>query len=186
MLTHAQCWVHGDRRLARLNAFNDRYQRELDGVRERLWDYYAELKAYQAAPQRPKRAGLSARFDKVFTTETNFTTINEVLKGIHDEKAEFLRVLERPEVPLHNNVAEGDIREYVSIRKVSGGTRSDLGRRCRDTFASLKKTCRKLGVPFWDYLRDRLTGADQVPRLTELIRRKAAEWRARKAVAATA
>jgi Transposase IS66 family len=186
VLTHAQCWVHGDRRLARLNAFNDQYQREQDGVRERLWDYYAELKAYQASPRQAKKAGLSTRFDKVFTTRTSFATINEVLDGIREEKAEFLRVLERPEVPLHNNVAEGDIREYVSIRKVSGGTRSDLGRRCRDTFASLKKSCRKLGVPFWEYLRDRLTGAEKVARLPELIRRKAAEWRAGKAVAAPA
>jgi len=186
VLTHAQCWVHGDRRLARLNAFNDQYQRELDGVREQLWDFYAELKAYQATPRQCKKAVLSARFDKIFTTQTNFATINEVLKGIHKEKAEFLRVLERPEVPLHNNVAEGDIREYVSIRKVSGGTRSDLGRRCRDTFASLKKTCRKLGVSFWDYLRDRLTGAGQVPRLTELIRGQAAEWRAKNGAAAPA
>jgi hypothetical protein len=83
-------------------------------------------------------------------------------------------------VPLHNNVAESDIREYVPIRKVSAGTRSALGRRCRDTFASLKKTCRKLGVSFWDYLRDRLTGAGQVPRLAELIRRRATEWRDKK------
>jgi len=144
------------------------------------------LEGLRAAPKRAKKAGLAARFDKIFTAATHFATINEVLEGIREEKAEFLRVLERPEVPLHNNVAEGDIREYVSIRKVSGGTRSDLGRRCRDTFASLKKTCRKLGVPFWGYLLDRLTGADKVPRLTELIRRKAAEWRARKAAAAPA
>jgi hypothetical protein len=186
ILTHAQCWVHGDRRLARLNAFNEQYQQAQEGVRERLWDYYHDLKAYQAAPQEAKKAGLSARFDTIFMAATNFATINEVLEGIQEEKAEFLRVLERPEVPLHNNVAEGDIREYVSIRKVSGGTRSDLGRRCRDTFASLKKTCRKLGVSFWAYLRDRLTGAEKVPRLAELIRRKAAEWRARKAAAAPA
>jgi hypothetical protein len=26
-----------------------------------------------------------------------------------------------------------------------------LGRQCRDTFFSLKKTCRKLGVSFWQY-----------------------------------
>jgi len=184
ILTHAQCWVHGDRRLARLNAFNDQYQQEQDGVRERLWDFYGELKAYRAAPKRAQKAGLSAQFDKIFTAATNFTTINEVLEGIREEKAEFLRVLGRPEVPLHNNVAEGDIREYVSIRKVSGGTRSDLGRRCRDTFAALKKTCRKLGVSFWDYLRDRLTGAGQVPRLSELIRRRAKEWHGKKKGAA--
>jgi Transposase IS66 family len=184
VLTHAQCWIHGDRRLARLNAFNDEYQQAQDGVRERLWDYYAELKAYRARPTPARKAELPARFETLFTSMTPFATINEVLRGIHKEKAEFLRVLERPEVPLHNNVAEGDIREYVSIRKVSGGTRSDLGRRCRDTFASLKKTCRKSGVSFWDYLVDRLTGAGGVPRLTELIRRQAAEWRAKKAAAA--
>lgn len=33
VLTHAQCWIHGDRRLERLNAFNDQYQEEVDGVR---------------------------------------------------------------------------------------------------------------------------------------------------------
>jgi hypothetical protein len=186
VMTHAQCWIHGDRRLQRLNAFNDQYQAEVDGVREQLWGYYAGLKAYRAAPDPAQKATLSARFDKLFTTTTNFVTINEVLRGIHQEKDEFLRVLERPEVPLHNNIAEGDIREYVSIRKVSAGTRSEGGRRCRDTFASLKKTCRKLEVPFWEYLLDRLTGAGKIPRLTELMRRKAAEWRAKKGAAAPA
>src|SRR5829696_3543937 len=57
--------------------------------------------------------------------------------------------------------------------KISGSTRSEAGRRCRDTFASLKKTCRKLGVSFWAYLRDRVRGLGQVPRLADLIRKKA-------------
>ena len=48
-------------------------------------------------------------------------------------------------------ISESDIREYVSRRKTSGSTRSEDGRRCRDTFTSLKKTCRKLGVSFWQY-----------------------------------
>jgi hypothetical protein len=46
-------------------------------------------------------------------------------------------------------LSETDIREYVKRRKISGGTRSEAGRRDRDTFASLKKTCRKLSVSFW-------------------------------------
>ena len=58
---------------------------------------------------------------------------------------------------------------------MSGGTRSDAGRRCRDTFASLKKTCRKLGVRFWDYLQDRLRGLGQIPCLADLIRQKTQE-----------
>jgi hypothetical protein len=90
---------------------------------------------------------------------------------LHQE--DLLRVLSRPEVPLYNNTSERHIREYVTRRKVSGGTRSDSGRRARDTFASLKKTCRCLGVIFWEYVQDRIGGRGVVPRLAELLRRRA-------------
>ena len=55
---------------------------------------------------------------------------------------------------------------------MAGSTRSASGRRCRDTFASLKKTCRKLGVRFWDYLQDRIRGLRQIARLADLIRQR--------------
>jgi len=84
-------------------------------------------------------------------------------------------VLDHPEVPLHNNGSEGDIREWAQKRKISAGTRSDLGRRCRDTFISLKKTCRKLGVSFWRYLQDRICGGHRILPLPDLIRQAAQE-----------
>lgn len=87
---------------------------------------------------------------------------------------ELLAVLDDPHLPLHNNLSENDIREQARLRKVSGGTRSDLGRRRRDTFLSLKKTCRKLGVSFGQFLNDRLTGAATIPPLPELLRQAAA------------
>jgi hypothetical protein len=37
-------------------------------------------------------------------------------------------VLDRPEIPLHTNGSENDIRCHVTRRKVSAGTRSDIGR----------------------------------------------------------
>ncbi len=114
---------------------------------------------------------------------TGYPNINGVLKEMRDHKADLLRVLERPEIPLHTNAVESDIREFVKRRKISGGTRSDAGRRCRDTFASLKKTCRKLSSRFWDYLQDRIRGLGQISRLGELIRHKAREATAKKAVA---
>ena len=55
-------------------------------------------------------------------------------------------VLDRPEIPLHTNGSENDIRCYVTRRKVSAGTRSDVGRDCRDAFLGLAKTCDKLGI----------------------------------------
>jgi hypothetical protein len=81
-----------------------------------------------------------------------------------------LLVLERPDIPLHNNTSENDLRDYVKKRKISGSTRSGPGRRCRDTFTSLKKTCRKHGVSFWEYLKDRVTGQNVIARLPDLIR----------------
>ena len=68
-------------------------------------------------------------------------------------------VLERPEIPLHTNGSENDIRCQVTRRKISGGTRSDPGRDCRDAFLGLAKTCAKLGISFWDYLGARLSAA---------------------------
>jgi hypothetical protein len=78
-------------------------------------------------------------------------------------------VLERPEIPLHNNLSERDIREYVKRRKISGSTRSGEGRRCRDTFVSLKKTTLKMGVSFWDYLIDRTTKKYDISSLDQLV-----------------
>src|SRR5581483_9744622 len=147
---------------------------------------YKDLKAYQAQPDSASKASLEARFDTLVAQQTDFpASIGGVLKEMREHKAELLRVLDRPEVPLHNNGRESDIRGYVKVRKISGGTRGDAGRRCRDTFASLRKTCRKLGVRFWAYLRDRVRGLGQVPRLADLIRKKAQEMAPRKGQAAT-
>lgn len=100
------------------------------------------------------------------------------MERLHRNKTELLLVLQRPDVPLHNNLSENDIREYVTRRKRSGSTRSDLGRRCRDTFASLKKTCRKLRISFWRYLLDRFSGENSLPQLSDLVRQRAQEAKA--------
>jgi hypothetical protein len=79
-----------------------------------------------------------------------------------------------PEIPLNTNGSENDIRCQVTKRHVSGGTHSDIGRDCRDAFLGLAKTCRKLGIAFWDYLGARLggCGGPSVPQLPDLIRRR--------------
>ena len=74
------------------------------------------------------------------------------------------------------NGSENDIRCQVTRRKISGGTRSETGRDCRDAFLGLMKTCDKLGVSFWDYLGSRLDipGAPPILPLPDLIRQRAA------------
>jgi hypothetical protein len=186
VLVHAACWVHAERPLAKLVPHNEEHRVAIAGVRHQIWELYQDLKAYREQPQPAQRPVLEVRFDALVNQRTAYPSINGVLKEMRDHKADLLRVLERPEVPLHNNALESDIREYVKRRKISGGTRSEAGRRCRDTFASLKKTCRKLGVRFWDYLHDRVRGLGQVPRLADLIRQKAREAAAPRGVAVPA
>ncbi len=129
-------------------------------------------KAYRREPSRRRRAGLRVRFDRIFRRRTGFVMLDRLLERLYANKAELLRVLDHPEIPLHTNGSENDIRAQVTRRKVSGGTRSDTGRDCRDAFLGLAKTCAKLGLSFWDYLGDRLgiPGQRVIPYLPDLVR----------------
>jgi hypothetical protein len=180
VFVHGGCWVHAERPLLKLVPHNEEHRQAIERIRQQLWELYQDLKAYRAHPDKTQRPLLEARFDALVEQRTDYPSINGVLKEMREHKADLLRVLERPDLPLHNNGCESDIREFAKRRKISGGTRSDAGRRCRDTFASLKKTCRKLGLRFWDYLQDRLRGLGQIPRLADLIRQKARQGQATK------
>lgn len=173
VFVHAACWVHAERPLAKLVPHNEEHRAAIEKIRTQIWELYKDLKAYRDQPDDAQKLVLEARFEALVEQRTGYPSIDGVLKEMRDHKADLLRVLQRPEIPLHNNAMESDIREFVKRRKISGGTRNDAGRRCRDTFASLKKTCRKLGLRFWDYLQDRVRGLGHIPRLAELIRQKA-------------
>lgn len=145
-------------------------------IRARVWWFYADLKAYCRDPTPRRKREVQARFDRLFTTTTGFATLDRLLARLHANKVELLRALERPDIPLHTNGSENDIRCQVTRRKISGGTRSETGRDCRDAFLGLMKTCDKLGVSFWDYLGSRLDipGAPPILPLPDLIRQRAA------------
>jgi Transposase IS66 family len=102
--------------------------------------------------------------------------LDRLLARLHRRKAELLRVLAQPEIPLRTNGSENDLRACVTKRKVSGGTMSEAGRTARDALLGLMKTCRKLGVSFHRHLGDRLQvpGAAPIPPLPDLIRQAAA------------
>jgi hypothetical protein len=169
---HALCWVHAEPLVHKLETFTDQHRAAQQRVRGLIWDYYAALKSYQADPDPRRRPALRARFDRIFRRRTGFVRLDRLLARLWANKAELLRVLDRPEVPLHTNGSENDIRSQVTRRKVSAGTRSDLGRDCRDAFLGLAKTCAKHAIAFWDYLGSRLDIAEAavIPPLPELVR----------------
>ncbi len=170
VLLHALCWIHANRAIDKIIPFTDQAKKDLDTVKDQIWLLYEGLKEYKENPKPADKKRLNDMFDEIFTQTTSSALLNAALKRINNNKSELLLVLERPDIPLHNNGAENAIREYVKKRKISGSTRSESGRRCRDTFTSLKKTCRKLGVSFWQYLKDRIESTGAIPDLSDLIR----------------
>ena len=168
---HGLCWVHAERLVHKLDTFTDAHRAAQQWIRGLIWWFYADLKAYRRDPTPDRKAALRARFDRIFKRRTGFVTLDKLLARLHANKAELLMVLDRPEIPLHTNGSENDIRCQVTKRKISGGTRSDPGRDCRDAFLGLAKTCSKLGISFWDYLGARLAvpGNPAVPPLRDLV-----------------
>ena len=182
VLLHALCWIHAERTIHKLIPCSEEESKAIKDIRDHIWQLYRDLKAYKQAclrathmqaPDEETKASLEKRFDEIFATQTCSDVLNAALRRVANNKEELLLVLERPDIPLHNNLSERDIREYVKKRKISGSTRSNAGRRCRDTFTSLKKTCRKLGISFWAYLYDRVSKAHHIAPLPDLIRARA-------------
>jgi hypothetical protein len=172
---HGLCWIHAERLIHRLVPVTEAQRAAVALVRHLIWWLYRDLKLYRADPSSRAKAGLKARFDRLFGRTTGFADLDAALARLKRRKAELLVALERPEVPLNTNSSEQDVRDPVTLRKISGGTRSEDGRRCRDTFLSLKKTCQKNAISFWAYLGDRLgITAHGIAHLPDLIRQRAA------------
>jgi hypothetical protein len=172
---HALCWVHAERLVHKLMPMTPDQRQAVDVMRQLIWWFYRDLKNYQADPCPRRAAALRARFERLFKRRTGYVMLDRLLARLHRRKHELLRVLDRPEIPLHTNGSENDIRACVTKRKISGGTVSALGRDARDVLLGLMKTCMKLDVSFFRYLGDRLGIATEtsLPPLPDLVRQAA-------------
>ena len=103
---HALCWVHAERLVHKLDTFTDDNRRAQSFIRDLIWSFYRDLKAYAREPTPQRKAALSAEFDRIFTHKTGFVTLDRLLARLHDNKSELLMALERPEIPLNTNGSE--------------------------------------------------------------------------------
>jgi Transposase IS66 family len=167
---HALCWVHAERLVHKLVPANDGQRNAVAVAKRMIWWFYRRLKDYKLAPSPQQASRLRAQFDRIFKRRTGYATLDHLLKRLLGRKEELLRVLERPEIPLNTNASENDIRAFVTKRKISGGTVSEKGRQARDVMLGLAKTCKKLKIPFFDYLGARLgIPGPAIPQLAALV-----------------
>ncbi len=169
------CWVHEGRHYKKLFPYVAQHQKLLEDFLGEFWDFYRELLAYRRQPTLEARTRLEAQFDILFATKTGYWALDERIALTRAKKPSLLMALEHPEIPLHNNSAELDARQRVRKCKISFGPRVADGAKAWDTFMSLAGTARKLGVNFYRYIQDRISGANQIPPLASIIKQRAEE-----------
>ena len=169
----ALCWIHDARHYKKLSPIVPIYQQALIDFRSRYWAYYAELLKYKRNPTRDQKEWLSKQFDNIFSTTTDYDALDDRIAKTLAKKNELLWVLELPQLPLHNNEAELGARVQARARDVSFQTRSKEGTKIKDTFMTINQTAKKLGVSFYDYIYDRVSGQYKLPSLADLITQKA-------------
>jgi regulator of replication initiation timing len=169
------CWVHDGRAYKKLEPVIALHRQQLAGFLKNYWDYYHQLLAYREKPTAEERKRLESQFDILFATKTGYDDLDQRIAKTRAKKTSLLQVLQHPELPLHNNASELAVRQRVRKRDVSFGPRTQLGLQAWDTFMTLADTARKLGISFYAYIRDRVSGINQIPPMSILVTKRALE-----------
>jgi len=167
------CWVHDGRHYKKLEPAVALHRQQLDTFLGRYWEFYHKLLDYPAQPSGERAAQLRQAFDELFASVTGYTVLDKRIAKTKAKKTQLLLVLEHPEIPLHNNLAELGARLRVRKRDVSYGPRTSAGKKAWDTFMTLGATTKKLGVSFYQYIYDRVSGKRQLPNLADLVTQQA-------------
>jgi transposase IS66 family protein len=169
----ALCWVHEGRHYKKLEPTWKAHRTLRDDFLKEFWAFYDQLLGYRQQPTPAERQRLDQEFDRLFATVTHYEALDARIAKTRAKKQELLRVLAHPEIPLHSNAAELGARLRVRKRDVSFGPRTAAGTQAWDTFQTLAATTKKLGLSFYDYVRDRILGTNHVCQLASLIRERA-------------
>jgi hypothetical protein len=167
------CWIHEGRHYKKLMPVVAVHREILKGFLKRFWEFYDQLLDYREQPTQETAIKLETEFEQIFATQTGYNELDKRIAKTLTKKKALLLVLKHPELPLHNNPAELGARFRVRKRDISFGPRTDDGKNAWDTFMTLAATCKKLGISFYEYIRDRITKAKSISPLAELIQKRA-------------
>jgi hypothetical protein len=152
VFNHAACWVHMERPLRKLKMSTLEAEKELEQVREVIWNLYDKVK--NAACTQTGKEEVHNLYDQLIAMRSSSPGINEVIASFAQYREELLKGLDYPHLPLHNNDSERDIRGVAKRRNISGSTKSEEGKMFRDGLITLKQTCARLGISFIGYLKN--------------------------------
>jgi hypothetical protein len=163
------CWVHEIRHYKKLEPTYVDFKDALDEFFDDFWNFYDLLKNYKEKPGKRKKRKVEKWFDEIFSEETNYFSLNHLKVKTLKKKKSLLLVLDYPEIPLHNNATELSVREKVVQRNIKHCFKTWYGAHINDLYLSIMATCRKIGVSFGEYLKDRFYHKFEIPALAQVI-----------------
>ena len=166
------CWVHEFRHYKKLRPIFIKDIEILKAFKSQIKEYYEKLKAYKLNPCEELSQSLSDEFDELFSQITGYDILDERIELTKAKKSQLLLVLEFPEIPLHNNLSENGVREFVVKRKISSGTKNQKGSTAWENYMTISATCKKLKVSFYQYVKGIFMGNTDYTRLATLITQK--------------
>lgn len=169
---HALCWVHDARYYNKLAPGAEVMANILNAFKAQYWNFYQALLDYKdltPTQQQVSKGEIILRFDQLFGTTTRYGALDKCLERTRANKEKLLRVLDFPDLPLHNNAAELAARRVVRKRDISLHTMTQWGTELRDAFLSIIETAQKLGISAYQYINDRVTQQYNMESLAELI-----------------
>jgi len=169
---HGLCWVHDARPYKKLTAVLDIHRVELDKFQDKYWSFYHELLDYKTNPNPKLSEKLSEKFDVLFSVKTSYFQLNQCIENSLKKKQKLLLVLKRPEIPLHNNLAELGARRQVRKRDISLHTMTTDGTRCQDAFMTITQTAIQLGVDVFKYIKELIANKKDRTSLADIIYQK--------------
>ncbi len=166
---HQLCWVHEIRKYKLCEVYKRIESETLEKLLKQWRGFYKLMKQFKNNQTRELRMKVRFEFDRICSIKTLVRPLDEQLARTKANREELLLFLKYPQLPLHNNMAEIDIRERVIKRKISMQNRSLGGMQAWDLMLSLASTCRKIKLSFWRYLEDRISLREAIPYLGKIV-----------------
>lgn len=166
---HQLCWVHEIRKYKLCEVFKRIESESLEKLLEEWRAFYGLMKKFKRNPSPALKAMIRSEFSRICSLKTLVKPLDEQLSRTKENEEALLLFLKYPQLPLHNNMAEVDLRERVIKRKISLQNRSLEGMKAWDLMLSLASTCRKLNLSFWRYLEDRISMRESIPYLGKVV-----------------
>jgi hypothetical protein len=162
------CWVHEWRHYKKLKPVLNAHKKDIEAFRKVFWSFYTELAKYKTAPNIESSQILKKKFDDIFSMKYSYKDLQNRIDKTKLKKTELLTVLEKPQIPLHNNSSENGARLQKRREDVSLQTKSKNGTKAKDTMLSMIETCRKQSYNSLQYIREKIINPNLNPLLNFL------------------